>query len=359
TLLRRLGAGDPTVVRLLDLARRNVDRAAALTQRILAFARKQPLDPRPLAPAKLVAGMTELLRQALGDGVLVETVLADDLWPISADQNQLETAILNLAVNARDAMPAGGRFTLEIADVVLDDAYTATNAEVQPGQYVMIALSDTGTGMPRETLEKAFEPFFTTKEPGRGTGLGLSQVYGFIKQSGGHLAIYSEPGAGTTVKLYLPRLADADVAEQMKEARPPAPSMAGETILVVEDDADVRAFTVDALQELRYHVLEASDAQSALATLDAEPAVDLLFTDMGLPGGVNGRALADAARQRRPGLLVLFTTAYAQNAIVHHGRLDPGVALIGKPFTHADLATKIRRVLDARDEGAARGADPR
>jgi CheY-like chemotaxis protein len=278
-------------------------------------------------------------------------VIAGGVWSIFADPNHLETAILNLAVNARDAMPLGGKLTIETANTLLDEAYAAAHQEVKPGQYVLIAVSDTGTGMTKEAMARAFEPFFTTKEAGRGTGLGLSQVYGFIKQSGGHVNLYSEPGEGTTVKLYLPRLADGEVVEVVKDTRPLVTSAVGETILAVEDEKDVRVFTAEGLRELGYRVLTAPDAKSALEVLERESRVDLLFTDLGLPGGMSGRELADVAQQRRPGLSVLFTTAYARNAIVHHGRLEPGVELIVKPFTQADLARKIRGVLDAR-EGA-------
>jgi PAS domain S-box-containing protein len=346
-LRRRVDQGDDEANLLLDMVRRNADRAAALTQRILAFGRRQPLAPQPLDPNKLVLGMAELLRQTLGETVTIETVLAGGAWRVSVDPNQLETAILNLAVNARDAMPRGGKLTIETANTFLDEAYAAAHAEVTAGQYVMIALSDTGTGMSKELVSRAFEPFFTTKEAGHGTGLGLSQVYGFIKQSGGHVKIYSEPGEGTTLKLYLQRLVAEDAALAPKEPRPAAPGKAGETILVVEDDDDARAFAAGALREHGYRVLDAPDASSALRALDAEPDVDLLFTDVGLPGGVTGRQLADEAKRRRPTLKVLFTTAYARNAIVHHGRLDPGVELLLKPFSQTDLAAKVRRVLDA------------
>jgi PAS domain S-box-containing protein len=345
-LRRRAKSEDPDVARFADMAVRNADRAASLTQRILAFSRRQPLDPREVHPNKLVLGMAELLRQTLGESVAIETVLGGGVWWVSADPNQLETAILNLAVNARDAMPGGGKLTIETANTFLDEAYAAAHEEVKAGQYVMIALSDTGAGMTKEVIARAFEPFFTTKEVGRGTGLGLSQAYGFIKQSGGHVKIYSEPGEGTTVKLYLPRLAGADAAATTA-GEPPVPAGAvGEAILVVEDDEDVRAFTAELLRELGYRVLVAYDAASAREVLEKESHVDLLFTDVGLPGGVNGRQLADEARRRWPAMKVLFTTGYARNAIVHHGRLDPGVQLIVKPFTQADLANKIRRVLD-------------
>jgi signal transduction histidine kinase/CheY-like chemotaxis protein len=344
-LERRLRAGDPEADRLLEMIRRNADRAATLTQRLLAFSRRQPLEVKAVDPNRLVAGMTELVRSALGEGIEMETVLAAGIWPMLADANQLEAAILNLAVNARDAMPEGGKLTVETANMFLDDAYAALNSEVQPGQYVLLAVSDTGTGMSPEVAARALDPFFTTKEVGKGTGLGLSQVYGFIKQSGGHLKLYSEPGAGTTVKLYLPR-APAAHAEETPRA---APALAGgnHSILVVEDEEDVRAFTVEVLRDLGYRVLAAEDGPSALRVLEQEPAVSLLFTDVGLPNGMNGRQLAEEAQRRCPRLKVLFTTGYARNAIVHHGHLDPGVELIVKPFTPAKLASRITRTLNS------------
>jgi len=243
-------------------------------------------------------------------------------------------------------MPEGGKLTIETANAHLDDAYAAENEEVKSGQYVMIAVTDTGTGMSKEVAAKAFEPFFTTKEVGQGTGLGLSQVYGFVKQSAGHLKIYSEPGEGTTVRLYLPRLVSGAIRpENEAEARLVAAARRSETILVVEDDEDVRGYSVEALCELGYRVVEASDGPAALRLLETDSDIDLLFTDVGLPGSLNGRQLADEVRRRHPSLKVLFTTGYARNAIVHQGRLDPGVDLIVKPFTYAALATKVRRVL--------------
>jgi CheY-like chemotaxis protein len=289
--------------------------------------------------------MSDLLRRTLGETIVVETVLAAGLWRVSADSSQLETALINLAVNARDAMPDGGKLTIESANVHLDEAYAARN-ETREGQYVLIAVSDTGAGMTGEVLLRAFEPFFTTKEIGQGTGLGLSQVYGFLKQSGGHVKIYSEPDDGTTVKLYFPRLhVGEDAVERRTEPTSP-PASRGETILVVEDEPLVRAGSVETLRELNYRVLEAPEAATALRLLDANPDIMLLFTDVGLPGGMNGRQLADEARKRRPDLKVIFTTGYARNAIVHHGRLDPGVELVLKPFAFDNLAAKIRQMLD-------------
>ena len=266
------------------------------------------------------------------------------------DANQLEVSLLNLAVNARDAMPNGGKLTIETANAVLDETYAALQSEVVPGQYVVVSITDSGFGMSREVQARAFEPFYTTKDIGHGTGLGLSQVYGFVKQSGGHVKLYSEEGQGTTVKLYLPRqLADDEVAPEPAVAGHAPRSQGGETILVVEDDHDVRAHSTGILRELGYTVLEAPIAAAGLQLLIRHPEIRLLFTDVGLPGGMNGRELADAARNLRPDLKVLFTTGYERNAIVHDGRLDPGVALITKPFTYAALAAKLGDMLDVRD----------
>jgi CheY-like chemotaxis protein len=293
--------------------------------------------------------MSELLHRSLGETIDVETVLASGLWPIEADPHQLENAILNLAVNARDAMPGGGKLTVETSNTHLDRGYVAQNAGVAAGQYVAICVSDTGTGMEPEMLERVFEPFFTTKDVGKGTGLGLSMVYGFVKQSGGHVKIYSEPGEGTTVKLYLPRLVGTLAPEEEVDAAEVPEGTQEETILVCEDDDDVRAYSVEVLRELGYRVLEAHDGPSALRLLERqEGRVDLLFTDVVLPSGMTGAEVAAQARKIRPDLKVLFTTGYARNAIVHHGRLDPGVELITKPFSYADLAARIRDLLDAR-----------
>ncbi|HVL71804.1 MAG TPA: ATP-binding protein [Beijerinckiaceae bacterium] len=348
-LARQLPPEAARLHRLADSAMQGARRAATLTQRLLAFSRRQALDPKPVEPNKLVASVSEMLRRTLGATIQLETVLAGGLWQTKVDANQLENALVNLAVNARDAMPDGGKLTIETGNASLDEAYVAGVPEpVPPGQYVLIAVSDTGTGIDKDTLERVFEPFFTTKEPGRGTGLGLSQVYGFVRQSGGHIRIYSEVGQGTTVKLYLPRLVGGAASADVRVAVPAGPARGeGETILVVEDEQELRAFTAEALRDLGYRILEAEDAASALAVLDREPRVDLLFTDVVLPGGSNGRMLADEVVRRRPGTRVLFTTGYTRNAIVHHGRLDPGVQLIGKPFTYAELAAKVRASIEA------------
>jgi PAS domain S-box-containing protein len=332
--------------RMIAAIMRAATRAATLTHRLLAFARRQPLEPRAVDINKLVAGMSELLRRSLGETILIETVLAGGLWRTLADPNQLENALLNLAVNARDAMAGGGKLTIETANAFLDESYAAQHQDVASGQYVMIAMSDTGGGMSAETIEKAFEPFFTTKEVGQGTGLGLPQVYGFVKQSGGHVKIYSELGHGTTVKLYLPRLAAGEVASDVAaEAKPVPNAGANAAILLVEDDEDVRQYSAEILRETGYRVVEAAEGATALKALAEEPGIRLLFTDVGLPGGLNGRQLADEARRRRPDLKVLFTTGYARNAIVHQGRLDPGVALLLKPFTAASLTAMVSQVL--------------
>ncbi|MBO1907775.1 response regulator [Microvirga sp. 3-52] len=347
-LQRRLPEGNERILRAAEHAMEATRRAATLTQRLLAFSRRQPLDPKPVDANKLVAGMSDLLRRTLGETVMLETVLGGGLWRSQADPNQLENAILNLAVNARDAMPDGGKLTIETANARLDEAYVDVLAEpVPPGQYVLVAVSDTGTGMDKATMEKVFEPFFTTKEAGKGTGLGLSMVYGFVRQSDGHIRIYSEVGEGTTIKIYLPRLIGSD--EEPAEIPANKPAMvrgSGETILVVEDEPALRAYAVEALRDLGYRVLQAADGREALSVVEQHPEIELLFTDVVLTGGMNGRALADRISMHKPDLPVLYTTGYTANAIVHNGRLDPGMHLISKPFTYAELASKVRRMLD-------------
>jgi signal transduction histidine kinase len=344
---RQLAADDVRARRYVEAARDGAKRAALLTQRLLAFSRQQPLRPESLDANRLVAGMSDLLRRSLSGAIQLETVLAGGLWRTHADPNQLENVILNLAVNGRDAMPDGGRLTIETANTHLDERYAVEHLGLSAGQYVMIAVSDTGSGMPADVVAKAFDPFFTTKEVGRGTGLGLSQVYGFVKQSGGHVKIYSEVGEGTAVKVYLPRLLGAPAEDEKAEAAPDAP-LGGteELILVVEDEPAVRQLTVAALTELGYRVLQADGAAAALKLIDAHPEIQLLFTDVVMPE-TNGRKLADEALRRRPGLKVLFTTGYTRNAVVHNGVLDAGVHLIGKPFTIEELAVRVREVLDA------------
>ena len=312
-----------------------------MTQRLLAFARRQPLDPKPVDVNALVGNMSEMLHRALGETIAVETVRGAGLWTAEVDPNELEAAILNLAVNARDAMPEGGRLTLETGNIYIDEAYASVNAEVLPGQYISISVSDTGKGMDAETLMRAFEPFYTTKPVGQGTGLGFSQVYGFAKQSRGHVKIYSEVNEGTTVKIYLPRYIKDLTQEPAKPEMPLPEGATEETILIVEDDEGVRIFSVEALRDLGYGVLEAADGESALRILESDARIDLLFTDVVLPGGMTGADVARAARAARPDIKVLFTTGYARNAIFHHGRLDKGVQLLTKPFGLSDLAEKV------------------
>ncbi|MDO1558895.1 response regulator [Brevundimonas sp. 2R-24] len=339
---RRLdGPGREKLGRYVDHALAGARRAATLTQRLLAFARRQPLDPKLLDVNRLAADMSELLHRTLGETVELESLLEPRLWAVEADPNQLETAILNLALNARDAMPEGGRLTLSTANVELEAGGEGETA----GPHVMIAVSDTGQGMAPEVLARAIDPFFTTKGVGKGTGLGLSMVYGFVRQSGGRLAIEAEAGQGATVRIYLPR-ADGEAAAAPPETAVRAPRGREETVLVCEDDDDVRAYTVDVLRELGYRVLEAHDGPAALRLLERQGGtVDLLFTDVVLPG-MTGAEVAEAAQAQQPDLKVLFTTGYARDAIVHGGRLDPGVALITKPFTYQDLAARVRDKLD-------------
>jgi signal transduction histidine kinase/DNA-binding response OmpR family regulator len=343
--------GSPKLRRAIGNAQKGAERAAALTQRLLAFSRRQPLAPKALDADKLILGMSEMLKRTLGETIQLETVRAPGLWRLEADPNQLESALLNLAVNARDAMPNGGKLTIETANARLDEHYSAGHAEVAPGDYVVIAVSDTGTGMSRETVARVFEPFFTTKEVGKGTGLGLSMVYGFVKQSGGHVKIYSEEGDGTAVKIYLPRLLGETVEEEDAVVSAGAPGSQEETILVVEDDDDVRAYTVEILRELGYRVLEAHDGPAALRLIERpDVVIDLVFTDVVMPV-MSGRELVDAAHAIRPHLRVLYTSGYTRNAIVHGGRLDPGVQIIAKPFTFDALSAKIRSVLDSGRTG--------
>ncbi len=356
-LAARAVGGDPETdraARAIANAVKGAERAAALTQRLLAFARRQPLSPKPLDINRLVDGMSDLLNRSLGETVMLKVVPSAERWRVEIDPNQLENALINLAVNARDAMPDGGTLTIESYNVQLGDAHRCSHEDVPPGDYVVLAVSDTGTGIPAEHLERVFEPFFTTKEVGRGTGLGLSQVYGFVKQSGGHVDVYSEEGCGTTVRLYLPRYAGVFVEPEASSA-PPAtdPAAQGETVLVVEDDAEVRALSTQMLRECGYRVLEAADGASALALLEAEAGIDLLFTDVVMPG-MSGKELADAAAAMRPDLKILFASGYTRNAIAAEGRLDPSVSLLSKPFTSDQLARRVRALLDGEEGGTAR-----
>ncbi len=345
---RRLDTDRARALVCIDNALDGANRAATLTARLLAFSRQQPLMPRPLDANKLVGGMSEMLRQTIGEHLRLETVLAGGLWRAFVDPSQLENAVLNLVINARDAMPDGGRLTVETSNAHLDDAYAVANEGAVAGQYVLLSITDTGTGMSADVIQRVFDPFFTTKGVGKGTGLGLSQVYGFVKQSGGHVKVYSEPGLGTTVKLYLPRHfaaeAEPDKAEPVLDAAT-AHAKEGEVILVVEDDEKIRFLSVEALREFGYKVVQAGDASQALAVLAVQPRIDLLFTDIVMPD-MNGRQLADKARESRPDLKVLYTTGFTRNAVVHNGVLDAGVALISKPFTIDDLVIKVRLVLD-------------
>ena len=330
-----------SIARLIDDA---AERGAQLTRHLLAFARMQPLQPREVDVNALVLEAAKLLHPTLGAQIEISPNLAADAWSALVDPSQLTTAVLNLALNARDAMPAGGKLTLETRNVHLDDGYAGMNSDVAVGDYVMIAVSDTGTGIPPEILERVFDPFFTTKEVGKGTGLGLSMVFGFVKQSGGHVKIYSELGHGTSVKLYLPRCSGAQ--DTTAEPRVASQVEGGhEVVLVVEDDALVRKYVTTQIASLGYVTLEASNAAEALKIIDDGAEIDLLFTDVIMPGGMNGRQLADAAAKRRPRLKTLFTSGYTENAIMHHGRLDPGVLLLAKPYRKGELARMIRIAL--------------
>jgi PAS domain S-box-containing protein len=341
------GSDTARLMRLTGNAMRGAERAAALTQRLLAFSRQQPLQPKALDVSKLVGSMSDLLRRSLGEQIAIETVLAGGLWQVNADPNQLEVAILNLAVNARDAMPNGGRLTIETSNVHLNESYAASEADATAGEYVSVSVSDTGTGMSPEVMARAFDPFFTTKDVGVGTGLGLSQVYGFVKQSDGHVKIESTVGKGTTLRLYLPRLHAAARADSAVEQPATAPRSAGaETILVVEDDAGVRSHTLESLRDLGYRTRDAANGRSALQALKDNPDIQLLFTDVVLPEGMNGQQLAEQARRLRPDLKVLMTTGYDRNAIQRDGKVGPEVQLITKPFSFAALAAKVRSVLD-------------
>jgi signal transduction histidine kinase len=357
TIRRRLanidaGTAAP-LMRPTEAALQSTKSAAKLTHRLLAFSRQQALDPEPLDLNKLLSGLSDLLSRTVGSPATLETVLMAGLWLTFADANQLENALINLAINARDAMPNGGKITIETANAYLDDAYAKRFGDVRPGQYVVLSVSDTGCGIAPEILERVFEPFFTTKQVGAGTGLGLSMVHGFVKQSGGHIRIYSEVSQGTTVKIYLPRyvqataLAAAPTAIEPPLLRAPVHAKASETVLVVEDNAGVLEFAVSVLEDLGYRVLSARNGPEALRILESEPSIDLLFTDVVLPEGMTGRQLAEAVLSHRPKLPVLFTTGYSRNAIVHQGRLDANVHLLSKPYTQVELAQTVRALLDS------------
>jgi signal transduction histidine kinase/CheY-like chemotaxis protein len=359
TLQRRLTRTQPNGLSLealaalakpAELAMQGAHNAAKLTHRLLAFARRQPLAPVRADLNKIVSGVSDLLRRTMGETIVFETVLAAGLWPTFVDTNQLENAVLNLTVNARDAMPNGGHLTIETANSYLDEAYASQFGDVAPGQYILLSVTDTGTGISPDLMKKVFEPFFTTKGHGRGSGLGLAMVHGFVKQTGGHVRIYSEVNEGTTVKIYLPRLSQAGEFAATPEQIPHHAVLnelarASETILLVEDNEDVREYAKSALEELGYKVLVAHDSAGALRIVNDGADIDVLFTDIVLPGGMNGRQLSHEVLKARPGLAVLFTTGYTPNAIIHHSRLDPDVQLLSKPYTQDDLSRKIRRVL--------------
>jgi len=344
-LLDKRHAGDVWTRERLDKALDAVERGAKLASQLLAFGRQQPLQPVVINLAPAIRGMDDLLRRALGETIEMETVVAGGLWNTLVDIHQLENVILNLAINARDAMPDGGKLTMELANAMLDDQYVTGVPDVPAGQYVMLAVTDTGTGMPPEVVEQAFEPFFTTKAEGQGTGLGLSTAYGFVRQSGGHARIYSEVGYGTTIRIYLPRSTETAVEP------PPRPSVklqgGTETILVVEDDLKVQSTVVDTLSGLGYRVLKADSTEEALTVIRSGVHLDLLFTDVVMPGLPRSPEMVAQAVRLLPGLKVLFTSGYTQNAIVHGGRLDPGVELLSKPYSREQLAAKIRQMLRA------------
>lgn len=334
------------IERFISGAMNSAARAAGLTHRLLAFARRQPLDPKPVKANPLIASIEDMLRRTLGEQIRLEFILAGGLWPTLCDPNQLENALLNLCINARDAMPNGGILTIETCNAHLDDVYTANIRGLTPGQYVCICVTDTGVGMSKSIIDKAFEPFFTTKPTGQGTGLGLSMIYGFVKQSEGHAKLYSEVGRGTTVKLYLPRYpGDAPPEAGLLANEHSLLTTENETVLVVEDERVVRALIVDVLHELGYQALEAEDGPSGLAILQSRTKVDLLITDIGLPG-LNGRQLVDAARIIRPKLKVLFITGYAENAAFANGFLEHGMEMITKPFPMEKLASRVRVIVE-------------
>ncbi len=360
-LLAKDVAGDEVAGQRVRNALAGVARGANLASQLLAFGRRQPLAPKVVNLGRFIRGLDDMFRRALGDGIEIETVVSGGLWNTLVDPFQVENALLNLAINARDAMMGHGRLTMEAGNASLDDTYAQRNVDVSAGQYVMVALTDTGSGMPPEVRERAFEPFFTTKPEGQGTGLGLSMVYGFVKQSGGHVKIYSEPGEGTTVRLYLPRVRQ----EEDRETRVDAGPFKGgaETVLVVEDDEDVRSTVVEMLSDLGYRVLKAKDAQSALAIVESGVPIHLLFTDVVMPGPLRSTELARKARERLPEVAVLFTSGYTDNAIVHAGRLDEGIELLSKPYTYEALARKVRHVMrlqggERADEARVEHEDP-
>ncbi|TBN44041.1 hybrid sensor histidine kinase/response regulator [Paracoccus subflavus] len=357
-MLARDVAGNDRAGQRVDQALTAVARGAKLASQLLAFGRRQPLEPRVIQPGRLLSEMDEMLRRSLGETIDVQVIVPADLWNICVDRAQLESALLNLAINARDAMNGPGRLTIEMMNTQLDQDYATVAGDVTAGDYVMVAVTDTGCGMSGDIVARIFDPFFSTKPEGRGTGLGMSMVYGFVKQSGGHVAVYSEPGQGTTIRLYLPR---ADAEEEPDLPRYTGPILGGsETVLVVEDDDAVRTTVVDLLGSLGYRVLTARDAQSGLAVVESGADIDVLFTDVVMPGSLTSRDMARRAQEILPGLGVLFTSGYTENSIVHGGRLDPGIELLSKPYTHEALARRLRHVIanarQARPEGGGGSA---
>jgi signal transduction histidine kinase len=347
TLIGALG-DKPAVRALAEMTKTAAERCEELTNSLLAFARRQPLDPRIIDIGKLVSGMDGLLRRALGEEIDIRFAQSAALWHAMVDSSQLESSLLNLCLNARDAMPDGGRLTVEVTNAVIDEAYSKNHDEVTPGEYVLLCVSDTGTGMTPEVVARVFEPFFSTKGVGKGTGLGLSMVYGFVKQSGGHIKIYSEVGHGTSVKLYLPRaMRDETPSGEVEPSCKSKDPIGNETVLLVEDNDLVRQHGEKLLRELGYKVLVAGNGSEAMVILERGDPVDLLFTDVVMPGGMSGRELAQRVAALRPSLKILFTSGYAENAIVHQGRLDPGVHLLRKPYPRSELALKLRQLLDA------------
>lgn len=340
--------------RFVSAAQTASKRAAALTHRLLAFSRRQTLDPKPVAINQLVEGMDELIRRTVGPAIQLEFVGAGGAWMTLADPNQLENALLNLCINARDAMPDGGKLTVETANRWLDER-TALERDLPPGQYISLSVSDTGTGMPPDVIAKAFEPFFTTKPLGQGTGLGLSMIYGFARQSGGNVRIYSEIDRGTMVRIYLPRYYGEEIESEIIETRPIPRASKGETVLLVDDEAAVRMLIKEVLDGLGYNAIEAVDGPTAMRVLRLDIPIDLLITDVGLPNGMNGRQIADAARVLRPQLKVIFITGYAENAAIGHGHLEPGFSMVTKPFAIDALAVKIKDILDGSETPS--GAD--
>ncbi|MCJ2088508.1 ATP-binding protein [Methylobacterium sp. E-005] len=345
-LQTRMSQGRLTEIdRYVNAAQGASKRAAALTHRLLAFSRRQTLDPMPTDVNRLIGGMEELIRRTVGPSVHIEVVGASGLWPALVDPPQLENALLNLCINARDAMPDGGRITIETANKWLDER-GAKERDLPPGQYLSLCVSDTGTGMPPEVVERAFDPFFTTKPIGQGTGLGLSMIYGFVRQSGGQVRIYSEVGDGTTICLYLPRhYGETEQADVMASLGDAPRAEQDQTVLIVDDEPTVRMLVTEVLEDLGYTAIEAADSQAGLKVLQSDVRIDLLVTDVGLPGGMNGRQMADAGRVSRPDLKVLFITGYAENAVVGNGHLEPGMAVLTKPFVMEALATRIRDLI--------------